>query len=164
MHWDIAHHENLHAGSYRNHKRKKESGYLGSNPVFRGKVISGNDLCVSLAAEAGQLQLNVMEPVIGQAMFESLHILRKAMYNLREDCISRITANETVCRDYMMNSIGIVTLLNPDIGHHHGDEVSRLCRTTGKSVREVVIEKGLMTAQELDRVLSFQIKVPAESN
>ncbi|MBS0883744.1 aspartate ammonia-lyase [Pantoea sp. JGM49] len=126
------------------------------------KVI-GNELCVSLAAEAGQLQLNVMEPVIGQAMFESLHILRKAMDNLREDCISGITANETVCHDYVMNSIGIVTLLNPYIGHHHGDEVSRLCRTTGKSVREVVIEKGLMKAEELDRILAFQVVLPAEN-
>lgn len=90
------------------------------------KVI-GNDLCVTLAAEAGQLQLNVMEPVIGQAIFESINILKNAMINLKEDCIDGITANDTICRDYVINSIGIVTLLNPYIGHHHGDEV-RLIR------------------------------------
>ncbi|RSB25666.1 aspartate ammonia-lyase [Enterobacter cloacae] len=119
------------------------------------KVI-GNDLCVSLAAEAGQLQLNVMEPVIGQAMFESINLLTKAMDNLNIDCVQGITANVEVCKSYVMNSIGIVTYLNPYIGHHNGDLVGKICRTTGKSVRDVIIEKQLMDESLLDQVLSVQ--------
>ncbi len=69
-----------------------------------------------MAAEAGQLQLNVMEPVIGQAMFESIHILSNACYNLLEKCVNGITANKEVCEGYVYNSIGIVTYLNPFIG------------------------------------------------
>lgn len=113
-------------------------------------------ICVSLAAESGQLQLNVMEPVIGQAMFESVSLLRNALDSLRTDCIDGITANEVVCRSYVLNSIGIVTYLNPYIGHHHGDLIGKLCRSTGKSVREIVLENNLMDATLLDRVLSTE--------
>ena len=70
------------------------------------KVI-GNDTTVTMASEAGQLQLNVMEPVIGQAMFESIHILTNACYNLLEKCVNGITANKAVCEGYVYNSIGI---------------------------------------------------------
>lgn len=95
------------------------------------KVI-GNDTCITMAAEAGQLQLNVMEPVIGQAMFESIHILTNACYNLLEKCINGITANKEVCERYVFNSIGIVTYLNLFIGHHNGDIVGKICAETGK--------------------------------
>jgi aspartate ammonia-lyase len=119
------------------------------------KVI-GNDMCVTMAAEAGQLQLNVMEPVIGQAMFESIHILTNACYNLLEKCINGITANKEVCEFYVFNSIGIVTYLNPFIGHHNGDIVGKICAETGKSVREVVLERGLLTEAELDDIFSVE--------
>src|SRR5476649_1099563 len=119
------------------------------------KVI-GNDVCVTMAAEAGQLQLNVMEPVIGQAMFESVHILTNACYNLLEKCINGITANKEVCEFYVFNSIGIVTYLNPFIGHHNGDIVGKICAETGKSVREVVLERGLLTEAELDVIFSIE--------
>ncbi|CAI0997874.1 aspartate ammonia-lyase [Serratia quinivorans] len=119
------------------------------------KVI-GNDTCVTMAAEAGQLQLNVMEPVIGQAMFESIHILTNACYNLLEKCINGITANKEVCEHYVFNSIGIVTYLNPFIGHHNGDIVGKICAETGKSVREVVLERGLLTEAELDDIFSVE--------
>ncbi|MFP1925821.1 aspartate ammonia-lyase [Lonsdalea quercina] len=119
------------------------------------KVI-GNDTCVTMAAEAGQLQLNVMEPVIGQAMFESTHILTNACYNLLEKCVNGITANQSVCESYVFNSIGIVTYLNPFIGHHNGDIVGKICAETGKSVREVVLERGLLTEAELDDIFSVQ--------
>lgn len=118
------------------------------------KVI-GNDSCITMAAEAGQLQLNVMEPVIGQAMFESIHILTNACYNLLDKCITGITANQAVCEAYVFNSIGIVTYLNPFIGHHNGDIVGKICAETGKSVREVVLERGLLTAAELDDIFSL---------
>lgn len=119
------------------------------------KVI-GNDVTVTMASEAGQLQLNVMEPVIAQAMFESVEILGNACVNLRNTCIDGITANPEVCKDYMLNSIGIVTYLNPFIGHHNGDIVGKTCAQTGKSVREVVLEMGLLSAEELDDILSVE--------
>ncbi|VEA43328.1 aspartate ammonia-lyase [Salmonella enterica subsp. enterica] len=72
-------------------------------------------------------------------MFESIHILSNACYNLLEKCVNGITANKEVCEGYVYNSIGIVTYLNPFIGHHNGDIVGKICAETGKSVREVVL-------------------------
>lgn len=117
------------------------------------KVI-GNDMCITMAAEAGQLQLNVMEPVIAQSMFESISLLTNACYNLVEKCVKGITANKKVCEDYVFNSIGIVTYLNPFIGHHNGDKIGKICAQTGKNVREVVLELELLTEAELDDILS----------
>ena len=119
------------------------------------KVI-GNDTTITFAAEAGQLQLNVMEPVIGQAMFESINILANACVNLRDKCIDGITVNREICQNYVFNSIGIVTYLNPFIGHHNGDIVGKICAKTGKGVREVVLEMGLLTEAELDDILSVE--------
>lgn len=119
------------------------------------KVI-GNDITVTMAAEAGQLQLNVMEPVIGQAMFESISILSNACYNLLEKCVNGITVNQAICESYVFNSIGIVTYLNPYIGHHNGDIVGKICAETGKSVREVVLERELLTEIELDDIFSVE--------
>lgn len=119
------------------------------------KVI-GNDTTVTFAAEAGQLQLNVMEPVIAQAMFESIEILTNACVNLRDKCIDGITVNKEVCENYVFNSIGIVTYLNPFIGHHNGDLVGKICAKTGRGVKEVVLEKGLLTEEQLDDILSVE--------
>lgn len=119
------------------------------------KVI-GNDITVTMAAEAGQLQLNVMEPVIGQALFESISILSNACFNLLYKCVTGITANKQFCENYVLNSIGIVTYLNPYIGHHNGDVVGKICVETGKSVREVVLERGLLTAAEIDDIFSVE--------
>ena len=117
------------------------------------KVI-GNDVTVTMAAEAGQLQLNVMEPVIAQAMFESISLLDNAFDVLRTKCVTGIRANVEVCRANVMNSIGIVTYLNPVIGHHNGDLVGRECARSGRGVREVVIERGLLSPEEVDEILS----------
>ena len=117
------------------------------------KVI-GNDVALTFAAEAGQLQLNVMEPVIGQAAFESIRLLRHAMKTLRELCVIGIEANEEVCRNNVLGSIGIVTYLNEVIGHHNGDLVGRECARSGRSVREVVLEMGLLDEEVLDQLLS----------
>lgn len=119
------------------------------------KVI-GNDNTITFAAEAGQLQLNVMEPVIGQAMFETISLLSNACVNLRDKCIDGITVNRETCQNYVFNSIGIVTYLNPFIGHHNGDIVGKICAQTGKGVREVVLERGLLTEAELDDILSVE--------
>ena len=117
------------------------------------KVI-GNDVALTFAAEAGQLQLNVMEPVIGQTAFESISLLRNAMRTLRELCVIGIEANEEVCRRNVLNSIGIVTYLNEVIGHHNGDLVGRECARSGRDVREVVLEMGLLDEKVLDELLS----------
>ncbi|TNH08434.1 aspartate ammonia-lyase [Testudinibacter sp. TR-2022] len=130
------------------------------NPVIPEVVnqvcfkVFGNDLTITFAAEAGQLQLNVMEPVIGQAMFESISLLSNACVNLRDKCIDGITVNKEVCESYVFNSIGIITYLNPFIGHHNGDIIGKICATTGRSVKDVVLEKGLLTEAQLDDILS----------
>jgi len=117
------------------------------------KVI-GNDTTVTFAAEAGQLQLNVMEPVIGQAIFESIELLSNACINLADKCIDGITVNKEVCEDFVYNSIGIVTYLNPLIGHHEGDIVGKICAETGKSVKQVVLERQLLEENEVNEIFS----------
>lgn len=119
-----------------------------------GFKVMGNDVTITMAAEAGQLQLNVMEPVIAQCLFESISLLKNAIDTLRVLCIEGITVNEDVCFDYVMNSIGIVTYLNERIGHAAGDAVGKECARSGRSVREVVLEMGLMDEKELDEILS----------
>lgn len=130
------------------------------NPVIPEVVnqvcykVRGNDVAVTAAAEAGQIQLNVMEPVIAQCIFESIELLCAAIDTLRLRCVNGITANSETCRGYVERSIGIVTYLNPYIGHANGDEVGRECARTGKSVREVVLERGLIDEETLDLILS----------
>lgn len=130
------------------------------NPVIPEVVnqvcfkVMGNDVALTFAAEAGQLQLNVMEPVIAQTIFESINLLTRGMSTLRELCIVGIEANEEVCRRNVLDSIGIVTYLNPVIGHHNGDLVGRECARSGRSVREVVLEMGLLEESVLDEILS----------
>jgi aspartate ammonia-lyase len=132
------------------------------NPVIPEVVnqvcfkVCGNDLTITMASEAGQLQLNVMEPVIAQSLFESLHLLENACVSLREHCIEGITANADVCMNNVLSSIGLVTYLNPFIGHHNGDKVGKICAETGKNVRDVVLELGLLSEQDLDDILSVE--------
>lgn len=119
------------------------------------KVI-GNDLTVTMASEAGQLQLNVMEPVIGQCLFEDIELLTNALATLRVRCIDGITVNEEICKAHVMNSIGIITYLNELIGHKHGDAIGREAAQTGRGIRELVLEAGLLSEEELDRALSVE--------
>lgn len=116
------------------------------------KVI-GNDTAICFAAEAGQLQLNVMEPVITECMFESVTWLTNAMHTLREKCVSGITANPQHTLDMVMGSIGIVTALNPYIGYKNSTKIAKEALATGKSLREVALEKGLLTEEQLDQIL-----------
>ena len=118
--------------------------------------VFGNDVCIGWGAEAGQLQLNVMQPVIGQALFESITLLRNACQVLRERCVEGITANPEVCEGYVANSIGIITYLNDYIGHAAGDEIGQEAARTGRGVKELVLERGLMEEGELDRLLSVE--------
>ncbi len=130
------------------------------NPVIPEVVnqvcfnVIGNDVTVTIAAEAGQLQLNVMEPVIAQVLFESISLLKNATITLRDKCVTGITANPEVGLSNVMNSIGIVTYLNPVIGHHNGDIVGKEAARTGRSVRDIVLEMKLVEPERLDELLS----------
>ncbi|PWI33292.1 aspartate ammonia-lyase [Vibrio albus] len=123
--------------------------------------VAGNDTTVSFAAEAGQLQLNVMEPVIAQCLFESINLLSNASINLKEKCIDGITVNPDVCKQNVLNSIGIVTFLNPIIGHHAGDIIGKICAETGKSVAQVALEQGYLSEQELAHIFSVENLIPS---
>lgn len=113
----------------------------------------GNDLVVTLAAEAGQLQLNVMEPVIAASIFESQTLFMNAFKCLRENCIVGIKANEQACKSFVERSIGVVTALNPVIGYEKSTELAAEALKTGKGIIELVREKKLMSEQELQKVL-----------
>ncbi len=116
------------------------------------KVI-GNDLTVTFAAEAGQLQLNVMEPVLSHAIMENNQFLCNALDTLREKCINGITANREVCLNMVRNSIGIVTALNPYIGYKNATHIAKEALETGNSVYNLVLEHQLLTREQLDDIL-----------
>jgi aspartate ammonia-lyase len=116
--------------------------------------VIGNDLTVTLAAEAGQLELNVMEPIIAYNLFTSLDLLERACLTLNERCITGITANREVCRRMVERSIGLVTALNPYLGYEKSTEIANLALETGKSVYEIVLEKGYLSKAKLDDILS----------
>ncbi len=132
------------------------------NPVIPEVVnqvcfkIIGNDVTISFAAEGGQLQLNVMEPVIAQCLFESIELLSNSMIALTEKCIQGITANPELTKEMVLNSIGLITFLNPYIGHQKGDEIGKEAAETGKSIRELILEKKLMSEEEIDKILSTE--------
>lgn len=117
------------------------------------KVI-GNDLTVTLAAEGGQLELNVFEPVIVQSLFESIEMLKNGMNTLNYRCIDGITANEERCRKMVHNSIGLVTALNPYIGYEASSQLAKEALVTNRSVYDLVLEKGLLTKEQLDTILA----------
>jgi aspartate ammonia-lyase len=129
------------------------------NPVIPEVVnqvcfrVIGSDLTVTLAAEAGQLQLNVMEPVIAACLLEGQTLLRNAARTLRENCVTGITANEDVCRTLLNRSIGTVTALNPVIGYDKATELAGEALRTGKGIVELVREKGILTEDQLRAVL-----------
>jgi aspartate ammonia-lyase len=116
--------------------------------------VIGNDLTVTMAGEAGQLQLNVMEPVIAFQLYQSIDIMRNAMIALADRCIKGITANREICRKYVENSIGIVTALNPYVGYEKAAAIAEEALRTGKSVYELALEKKLLSKEEIEDILS----------
>jgi len=129
------------------------------NPVIPEVVnqvcfdVIGGDVTVTMAAEAGQLQLNVFEPVIAYRLLRSIDTLRNGCIVLRERCVVGITANPSRMRHFVEHSIGIVTALVPVIGYEHATSVAKEALETGLGVFEVVMKRGLLTREELDRVL-----------
>ena len=130
------------------------------NPVIPEAVnqvayqVIGNDLAITMAAEAGQLQLNAMEPLIAFNMLESIRVLTRAMDMLRLRCIEGITANEAHCRQQVNNSIGIVTALNPHIGYESATRIASQALLTGSSVVELVLAEALLDEATLNKILS----------
>jgi len=129
------------------------------NPVIPEVVnqiafkVFGNDLTVTFAAEAGQLELNVMEPIIVHSLFESIEMLINGMETLRDKCIDGITPNAERCRDMVYNSIGLVTALNPYLGYDVSTELAAEALKTGKGIYDLVLEKNLLSKEELDNIL-----------
>jgi aspartate ammonia-lyase len=129
------------------------------NPVIPEVVnmvcfrVIGSDLTVSLAAEAGQLQLNVFEPVIAACIFEAQTMFINAAATLRIHCIDGITANEDVCRHYVEYSIGTVTALNPVIGYDRATELAAEAMTTGRGIMELIREKNILSDRQIAEVL-----------
>jgi aspartate ammonia-lyase len=117
------------------------------------KVI-GNDLTITLAAENAQLQLNVMEPVIAQSLFESIALLENGIKTFIMLCINGIEANRKRAIDLVHNSVGIVTALNPVIGYKMSTEIAKQALHEHKSVKEVVLERGLLSEEELNTLLN----------
>src|SRR5436190_14735822 len=129
------------------------------NPVIPEVVnmvcfrVIGSDLTVSMAAEGGQLQLNVFEPVIAACIFEAQTMFMNAVRTLRVHCVDGITANADVCRHYVEYSIGTVTALNPVIGYEKATELATEAQQTGRGVLELIREKHVLTEEQIARVL-----------
>lgn len=130
------------------------------NPVIPEVVnqacyqVIGNDLTITIAAEGGQLQLNVFEPVIAFNIFQSVELLRQAAIVLRERCILGITANRDRLRQLVEQSIGIVTALVPFIGYERATTLAQEALESGRGVYELILEKGWLEQHELDEILS----------
>jgi len=116
--------------------------------------VMGADLTVALAAQAGQLELNVMMPVIAYNLLFSLEILKNCLRQFHNLCVAGITANEERCRSYLDQSVGLATVLAPSIGYAAAAEVAKESAQSGKSIRQVVLERGILSEQALDEVLS----------
>lgn len=132
------------------------------NPVIPDMAIQvcyqviGSDVTITMASEAGQLELNALEPVIAYHLFQSISNLGTACVILAEKCIDGITANREVCLGMVQRSIGLATALNPHIGYAKASEIAQRAYETGKSIREIVLDEKLLKADELDQILSPQ--------
>ncbi|MFA9374485.1 MAG: aspartate ammonia-lyase [Poseidonibacter sp.] len=129
------------------------------NPVIPEVVnqvafqVIGHDTTITMASEGGQLQLNVFEPIIAYNLFQSISMMCNAFETLAFKCIDGITANEQICKDLVLNSIGLVTALNPYIGYSNATKVAKEALETNRSVYDIVLEKELLTKAQLDEYL-----------
>ncbi|KAB2442773.1 aspartate ammonia-lyase [Bacillus luti] len=137
------------------------------NPVMAEVInqvafqVIGNDHTICLASEAGQLELNVMEPVLVFNLIQSISIMNNGFRVFREYCIQGITANEELLKQYVEKSVGIITAVNPHIGYEAASRIAREAIETGKSVRELCLEHGVLTEEELDIILDpFEMTHP----
>lgn len=115
--------------------------------------VIGNDLVVTLASEAAQLQLNYAEPVLVYKILESMKQLSAGMTMLAERCIKGITANRKLCQSYVDNSVGLVTALNPYLGYENSSRIAKAAMKSGRRVVDLVLEEGLLTEEQLKEIL-----------
>jgi aspartate ammonia-lyase len=115
--------------------------------------VMGCDQAVMLAVQAGQLELNVMMPLIAYNILFSMELLKNCVQKFTDSCITGIVANQERCRHYLEDSLGLVTVLAPSIGYNAAAEVAKESVTTGRSIREIVLARGLMTAPDLEEAM-----------
>lgn len=115
--------------------------------------IIGNDVTITMAVEAGQLELNAFEPIIFYNLFQSIDTLAYAVKTFVDNCVIGITANEEHCRQLVNNSVGIITAICPYVGYKKASELAKEAITTGQSVRELVLSKGILDEEDIDKIL-----------
>ncbi len=126
--------------------------------------VIGNDLTISMASEAGQFELNVMEPVIVFNLLQSIKIMTNVFTVFRQHCLSGITANEERMKAYVDNSVGVITAINPHVGYETAASIAKEAIATQRSVRELTLERGVLTEEELDLILNpFEMTHPGIS-
>lgn len=129
------------------------------NPVIPEVVnqvafnIIGNDVTITMAAEAGQLELNAFEPIIFYNLFQSIDTLAYAVNTFVDNCVKGITANEDRCKDLVENSVGIITALCPHVGYTEAAKIAKEAISTGESVRTLILRDGFLNAEELEEIL-----------
>ena len=113
----------------------------------------GNDMTITMAAEAGQLELNPFEPIIFYCLVQSIDTIAYAVNTFVDNCVIGITANETRCRYFVENSVGIITAICPYVGYQKAAEIAKEAIKTGESVRKLIIEKGLLAKEQMDEIM-----------
>ena len=121
--------------------------------------IIGNDVSITMAAEAGQLELNYAEPVLYHKLFESIAVLTGAVQTFTDNCVTGITANEERCRELVDGSVGVITAICPKVGYKESADIAKKAIATGASVREVLRTTGLFTDEEIERILDPETMV-----
>jgi aspartate ammonia-lyase len=116
--------------------------------------VVGSDAAVSLAVQAGQLELNVMTPAIVYNLHFSIQILTNYLPVFRKRCIEGITVNEKKCNDYLEKNPSLATLLNPYIGYLEAAKLAKQAQSENRSVKEIALEKGLLKPEELEKIFS----------
>lgn len=132
------------------------------NPVMAEVVnqvafrVIGNDHTIGLASEAGQFELNVMEPVLVHALLESLTMMANVFRVFRKHCVEGLEPNVERMSDYVEKSVGVITAINPHVGYEAAARIAREANLTGKPVRELILRDGLLTPERLDEILDPQ--------
>ena len=121
--------------------------------------IIGNDMSITMAAEAGQLELNYAEPVLYHKLFESLVVLTGAVETFVDNCVLGITANEERCRELVDGSVGVITAICPKLGYKESADIAKTAIATGESVREVLLSKHTLSEREVDKLLDPETMV-----
>src|SRR5699024_9714381 len=123
--------------------------------------VAGNDQTIAMASEAGQFELNVMEPVLVFNLHQSLHITKQVLHSFKAFCIEGIEANIEACKTYVENSIGVITALNPHVGYEVATQVAKEALETGTPIRDIVLRDNILSESAVDQILNpFEMTNP----